>query len=428
MNESFLSAIGGRRPQLKEKLLRAGGDLRYIPISILDSIILPILIVYAYCLRFQPRTRGKTKILFGMMHNNRYVYVRDALKVLGYEAQVIPWMPPAHERGVIDYDWDIASRFPYLHSYSGHKNLLGRLLLVYGFFVWALYKFDVFIVPFKNRLLDRTSILSWFEFQLIHFAGKKVILNPYGGDITYEEFWENSDDRALKILLEAWQGDPLYSSLDSARTVRNTRYGERYADAVIAALIEPDFLNRVDYTLHMCIPPKIDTPLLCKRDSKEDQHCFTIVHATNHAHYKGTSFVEKAVDTLKKEGRVCEFIVLKNTPNPEVLSQMQQADVVFDQLLCGSYGRLGLEAMALGKPVICYLREDLKDLYPIWKECPVIDATVDNIKEVLETLMDMPREKLRKIGQQSRAYVEKYYSPKYVGTELDKIIQTVLRK
>ena len=47
---------------------------------------------------------------------------------------------------------------------------------------------------------------------------------------------------------------------------------------------------------------------------------------------------------------------------------IRESDVVIDQILMGTYARLAIESMALGKPVICYLREDLFEFNPTTSE------------------------------------------------------------
>lgn len=42
---------------------------------------------------------------------------------------------------------------------------------------------------------------------------------------------------------------------------------------------------------------------------------------------------------------------------------MSNVDVVADQLIIGWYAMFSMEAMSMGKPVICYLRKDLIELY-----------------------------------------------------------------
>ena len=66
----------------------------------------------------------------------------------------------------------------------------------------------------------------------------------------------------------------------------------------------------------------------------------------------------------------------KKLSNKEARKRYETADILIDQLLAGWYGGLAVELMALGKPVICYIRED--DLKYIPKEMrdelPIINA------------------------------------------------------
>jgi hypothetical protein len=395
---------------------------KYIQNSIkfgLDAFFSPFLVVWLVILRSKSYFTKKNKIFFGLMANNNLIYVRDSLKKYGYEVYVVPWIIPKHEKGVINYDMDIESKFPKLY-----KNFVGNLILLYFFFFWATFKFDVFIIPFKNRLLDRTFLLSCFEFPFLQLARKKLILNPYGGDIQYPEVWEDSHDNTKKILLNAWMHDPYYSKVDSSLTKKNIRYGEKYADMIISSLEWPDYLSRIDCHFHMRIKPSNENNIASQKNKKKT---IKIIHATNHPHFKGTNIIEKAITDINDPLPRCEFRVLQNTKNTEVLKQIVSADFVIDQLLAGAYGRLAIESMSLEKPVICYLRDDLKELYPSWNECPIINANISNIKEKILEVMNMSEEQRADIGAKSKAYVEKYHSPEYVGERLHAIIQKVLK-
>ncbi|MCK5578886.1 MAG: glycosyltransferase, partial [Planctomycetes bacterium] len=61
------------------------------------------------------------------------------------------------------------------------------------------------------------------------------------------------------------------------------------------------------------------------------------------------------------------------------------------------------EMMALGKPVICYLRDDLRKMYPA--DLPIISAHPGNLAAVLEKTIKQ-RKEWPKLGQQGRAYAE----------------------
>jgi len=84
-----------------------------------------------------------------------------------------------------------------------------------------------------------------------------------------------------------------------------------------------------------------------------------------------------------------------------------------------------LEAMALSKPVICFLRDDLLDLYE--KKGlfngdlpPIINANICNIKDVIKESI-LNRSKLDDVGLRSREFVLKNNSYDVIGEFLYKI-------
>ena len=59
----------------------------------------------------------------------------------------------------------------------------------------------------------------------------------------------------------------------------------------------------------------------------------------------------------------------------EALGRLAAADLVVDQLVLGWYGAVAVEAMALGRPVLAYIREDEAEDNPFGVEAP--DRTHD---------------------------------------------------
>lgn len=390
---------------------------------VFDILFFPILALCSLMVRFIPRG-SPVRVLLGLASNNNLIYVRNSLNTLGYNAYTIPWIIPKHERGNIDYNTDIEMMFPKLY-----RNFFGQLILIYFFFIWSIFNFDVYIMPFQNRLLDRTGFLKWFEFQLLHLASKKVILNPYGGDIQYFEIWENSNNKTFQELYKAWKADPYYCLYASKKMIGgNTKYCQKHADSIIVSIDWPDYLEGTHFEyFHMrCIPTSKIVSKITNDKSASNRKIFTIVHATNHEHFKGTKYLREAVFNINKHEEKCKLIILKNTSSQKVFEAIQEADVVFDQILLGAYGRLAIEAMSLAKPVICYLRDDLKELYLNWKECPIINANMVNIQEKILELINMSKQERIEVGNKSKAYIEKYHSPEYVGHKLHTIIQKVL--
>lgn len=86
-----------------------------------------------------------------------------------------------------------------------------------------------------------------------------------------------------------------------------------------------------------------------------------IVHAPSQRELKGTEFLVAVVKRLKREGYKFEFRLIEKLPHAEAMKQYRRATIVVDQLLIGSYGNLSMEAMAMGKPAICFIRDDLRN-------------------------------------------------------------------
>jgi hypothetical protein len=87
----------------------------------------------------------------------------------------------------------------------------------------------------------------------------------------------------------------------------------------------------------------------------------TFLHCPTKRNLKGTSHIIQAIKELKDEGYNLRLRICEKQPHEAILKAMQEADVVIDQLLLGWYGMVSVEAWALGKPVICYIRPDLDE-------------------------------------------------------------------
>lgn len=134
-----------------------------------------------------------------------------------------------------------------------------------------------------------------------------------------------------------------------------------------------------------------------------------IVHAPNHRMFKGTRFIEAAVSELSAEGLAIELLLVEKIPNDEALKIYQTADIIVDQVMVGFHGFFALEAMAMGKPVVCFIRDPERYLIDT-QNSPVINANPENLKAVLRSWVKATRLERLNRGQQGRNFIEKYYS------------------
>jgi len=90
--------------------------------------------------------------------------------------------------------------------------------------------------------------------------------------------------------------------------------------------------------------------------------------------------------------------------------QLRKADVVCDQLGPSFPGMAGLDAMAIGRPVIANFRLDVLGGYAKdpWPVCHVDSA--DGVRDALLRLYQSPSER-SSLGSEARAFAEKHLSP-----------------
>jgi len=129
---------------------------------------------------------------------------------------------------------------------------------------------------------------------------------------------------------------------------------------------------------------------------------FKIVHAPTNAESKGTKYILAAIENLKTKYDF-EFELIQGLAHEEAKKRYAGSDLVIDAILCGCYGLLAIECMAMGKPVICWISDFMKDKYP--DGLPIISANPDTIEEKIEWALEN-REVLPALGAQGRSYCE----------------------
>jgi glycosyltransferase involved in cell wall biosynthesis len=146
-----------------------------------------------------------------------------------------------------------------------------------------------------------------------------------------------------------------------------------------------------------------------------------IVHAPNHSMFKGSQYLKEAVESLRREGEPVELVLVQKKSNLEALEIYRSADLIFDQCLMGNIGYFALEGMALGKPVMCFVRHPERYLlHP--EECPVINTHVNTLKEDIRRVI-RERASLVEVGKRGRRYVEKHFSVSAFAQRLQKTYQ-----
>ena len=284
------------------------------------------------------------------------------------------------------------------------KNKIFKILIRTAVFFWAVHRYDVF-----HYFCDRGILPAWhrwginsLELPVLKLFRKKVFVYTSGTDVR---------TRKLTLALGRFNCCIHCPNIGTAcicheeRHKKNIRYIRKFADELLSMGDMTEYAHNSYKDLYF-FPVDVNE-IRYVGENFGQGGTVRVVHAPNHRHYKGTEYLIQAIERLKARGYALDLTVIEGVPNKRVLEMCSEADIVADQFLIGGHGIFAVEAMALGKPVICYIRKKEYLLSP--EECPIVSADPTTLEEVLEDLIRNP-EKRRELGEKGRRYVEKYFS------------------
>jgi glycosyltransferase involved in cell wall biosynthesis len=152
------------------------------------------------------------------------------------------------------------------------------------------------------------------------------------------------------------------------------------------------------------VPPGLDLREYVPAPAEERSRP-VVLHAPSSRRRKGTEHVVAAC-----KGLDVELDIVEGLRHDETRRRYERADIVVDQLNAGWYGIFALEAMALGKPVLSYLREEAvsETERELGVEVPIIPVTKDTLRDRIAELASSADER-RRIGALSRSYAEQVH-------------------
>lgn len=382
----------------------------FVRVPLLELLALPILVLAAIVARF---SRKRVDVGVGPEAMRNHVYHKRALEQRGYTVETfVSYVDFVTTRFDVRGDLLFRSRFRPL-------DRVLRLLAPYRMFVWMLFRYRCVYHSFNGGLLGLYSQLLWpLEPWLCRVARVRVVILPYGGDVQ-----DLTRTRNL-WLKHGYSRDYPAFRLRRTRTSRQIDLWTSGAAHVVGGCEWVDYMYHWDSLMLLHFPidvhewtPSGSPPRVAGGGP------LRILHAPNHRALKGTDFFVSAVEELRGEGVDVELVLLERVPNDKVREVMESVDVVADQCIIGWYAMFCLEALAMGKPVLCYLRDDLVDLYAMAglvgrDEFPHVNCTPFTVKEVIRELATNRRQ-LADIGRRSRDFACRRHSTEAVGPLLE---------
>lgn len=376
----------------------------------IELVMLPIVVIAALVSRLVPK---KIDVGLGPEPLINNVYHKRALKLFGYTAETF-----------VSSVYYITQEFDVRVDKLFQK--LPRFLhftATYYLFFWIIFRYRALYLYFNGGPLGlNTRVLRLIEPLLYRLANVKTIVMPYGGDV-------QDLSRSPNLLFKhAVARDYPRFRLQRARIIQQIDLWTTYANHVISGCDWVDYMYHWDTLMlgHFSIDTEYWQPRLeAAAPDPVGSRKVRVLHAPNHRSIKGTQFFIQAINELIAEGLDLELIILERVPNHQVKEVMASVDIVADQLIIGWYAMFALEAMALEKVVLCYLRPDLEELYVAaglvaLNEIPIIHCSLSTVKQRIRELV-LNREQLREIGRRSRNFVSKHHSTQAVGQVFDQI-------
>ncbi|MFE4522999.1 glycosyltransferase [Cytobacillus firmus] len=313
-------------------------------------------------------------ILYGTMEiAGQLKLYSKTLSNLGMLTRVLNYYPSYLEY-TCDYVYDINSNFDYQKSRNIDKITEE-----------SIEKFDVFHYMFNSTLKPDYSDLP-----LLKEAGKSVFMHNVGSEVRLATM-------ASKL---GWRSQVKY--LDEEQLKRNISSIAEFVDHCIVLDAELNEYVKSYYNNVSVIPASVDIDDYSPREEFEfKKRKPVVVHAPTSPIIKGTEYILKAIEELKDEIDF-EFILVKNTSHEKAVKIYRESDIIIDQLNAGSYGVLSIEGMALGKPVICYISDFMKENYP--SDLPIYSSNSENIKESIRYLLKN-YDARKELGEKGRNYV-----------------------
>jgi len=343
------------------------------------------------------------------------VYHKKALELLGFSAETF-----------VDQVYYITSEF----DVRGDLKTPGilRPLRGYYLFIRSLFRYRAVYLYFNGGPLMTRPLVWRAEPWLYRLAGIKVVVMPYGADVQ-----EMSRSRNLAFK-HAYGIDYPEHRHRRRMVAAKIDLWTRGADHVISGVEWVDYLYHWDTLMlgHFSIDaerwddvaPTAENAAPARKPGP-----LRIFHAPNHRAIKGTAAFETAVAELQAEGVEVELVMLQRVSNDVIRQTMLDVDIVADQLVVGWYAMFALEAMSMGKPVLCYLRPDLIELYETVglierDEIPIISCDQLTVKDTIRAIALDPS-RLDGLAERGRAFVRDHHSLEVVGAVFDRINRSI---
>lgn len=272
-----------------------------------------------------------------------------------------------------------------------------------------LFKYNYFIYVTPHTLFP-----NYMDIKILKFFGKKTMMVFTGCDVRIPEKVAQFKWNPCSNCTQEYK-DLVGCVID--KKIEQTKIIEKLFDIISCPIEANGNLSRKSYPGYF---PVDLTPFPADIFENYTFHKpLRILHSPTNETYKGSKYIYEIINKLKEKYEI-DFKVIKNVSIDKLYKEMANSDIIIDQMLLGSWGFVSIEAMALYKPVICYMRNEIWD--NIKRYCPIINANPDTLYNTLSNILENP-EQLKEISKRSRKFVENFWEEKKVAEQYYRLFE-----
>ena len=268
-----------------------------------------------------------------------------------------------------------------------------------------------------------SSTLQILELSMLKALRRPIFMHYQGNDARQGSFIRSN----FKFSIATQVDEAYYNKYTDAFKQKSIERIANYCENIYA--LNPDLLHVLPRGTKFTPYCHLDLNQWSPKYTQMEKRPLRIGHAPSDRKTKGTQLIIDALDSLNQSGYRFEFILIEGLSNVEARKKYETIDVLVDQLFAGWYGGLAVEAMALGKPVLVYLREEDFKFVPtkMVEDFPFIQVCPETIRDGLEKLLNMSRSELLNLGKLSRRYVESWHDPIRIVNDIKSDYERALR-
>jgi len=283
---------------------------------------------------------------------NNAPVISKYLRRLGVDSTVVSYF-----RTWLGYEGDVNLDLDRLDAKDRQQRLHG---FVDEFMKREAPRYDVFHFHFCESLATGGSFGGWqshpgrepyWDLAALKAMGKKVVVSSFGSDVRNNSklvYWQlKYDDPTLELPRPPLCTRPQYFKIWQFA---------QHADAIVSG--DTELCAHVPWSTTIPIPIDLEPLSALKAAPQPEAQVFSILHAPSNNLLKGSRYIMRACERLKRTyGERIELRYIHGVAAQDALKMYPGRGVAIDQVNM-TLGLFALEAMYLGRPVVCTLRAE----------------------------------------------------------------------